>query len=478
MSSKKFWLAGLAVSAALVMGSNALAAPTIDGSATVGDGYGAALSIQNTQTQFGDNNGGDLIATANGGSEINQVFGTVANGRLYVTITGNLETNFNKLEVYIDSVSGGVNEIIGSSLPAAVDAFCCGGFGTTDGALQRQDGLIFDADFNADRYLTFSNGGENVGGRGFWAISAHYADLTQGTSGQVVRAGYQMAPLGMPNVLRGPLGPDFDSSFSVNGRDFLTWQRNAGLLTGATKAQGDADGNGTVDGLDLAQWQDRYATDRNLTDFPFNPYIGGPSTTQLMGPALPGLAQGQLIDKNYALGAGGCTAESTDGGAGCVAPELELALPVDSDDPTNTKNHRDFDNTIGLEMAFNNSNVAGVEGGGGAVVTGDPQNVITGLEFSIPLSALGNPTGDIKLLAYVNGTGHDYSSNQYSGTGILAGNFGSLFPDLEFEADGEQFVTIPNGAPALVALTTVPEPSSLVLLSVTAAACGLLRRRA
>lgn len=477
MSSKKFLLACLAASAALVMGGNALAAPTIDGSAAGGDGYGAALSIQNTQTQFGDNNGGDLVATSNGGSEINQVFGTVANGRLYVTITGNLETNFNKLEVYIDSVSGGVNEIIGSSLPAAVDAFCCGGFGTTDGALQRQDGLIFDADFNADRYLTFSNGGENVGGRGFWAISAHYADLTQGTAGEVVRAGYQMAPLGMPNVLRGPLGPDFDSNFSVNGRDFLTWQRNAGLLTGATKAQGDADGNGTVDGLDLAQWQDRYNTDRNLTDFPFNPYIGGPSTTQLMGPALPGLAQGQLIDKNYALGAGGCTADSTDGGAGCVAPELELALPVDSNDPTNTKNHRDFNNTIGLEMAFNNSNVAGVEGGGGAVVTGDPQNVITGLEFSIPLSALGNPTGDIKLLAYVNGTGHDYSSNQYSGTGILAGNFGSLFPDLEFEAADDQFVTIPNGGP-LTGLTTVPEPSSLVLLSVTAAACGLLRRRA
>ena len=58
-----------------------------------------------------------------------------------------------------------------------------------------------------------------------------------------------------------------------------------------------------VDGADLAQWQDRYATDRNLTDFPFNPYDGGPSTTSLIGPALPGLAQGQLIDKNYALGA-------------------------------------------------------------------------------------------------------------------------------------------------------------------------------
>ena len=163
-----------------------------------------------------------------------------------------------------------------------------------------------------------------------------------------------------------------------------------------------------------------------------------------------------------------------DGGAGCVAPELEFALPVDSNDPTNALNHRDFDNSIGLEMAFNNSNIAGVEGGSGAVVTGDPQNVITGLEFSIPLSALGNPAGDIKLLAFINGSGHDYVANQFSGTGVLTGNYGGLPPDLEFEAAGDQFVTIPNGSPAL---TTVPEPTSLALLSLSAAACGLLGRR-
>jgi hypothetical protein len=471
MSCNRLWLASVAASAALLLAATASAVPVMDGSASGSDGYGTALSVQNTQTQFGDNNGGDLVATANGGSEIDQVFGVVANGRLYVTITGNLEKNFNKLEVFIDSVSGGVNEVIGSQLPAAVDAFCCGGLGTTDGALQRQDGLIFDANFNADRFLTFSHGGENVGGRGFWAISAHYADLTQGTSGSVVRAGMQLAPLGMPNVLRGPLGPDFNSDFDVDGQDFLTWQRGFG--TGTTKPEGDADGSGTVDGLDLAQWQDRYGTDRNLTDFPFNPFIGGPSTTSLIGPALPGLSPGQLIDQNYAMGAGGCSADGSDGGAGCVAPELEFVLPVDSDDPTNTKNHRDFNNTIGLEMAFNNSNVAGVEGGSGAIVTGDPQNVITGLEFSIPLSALGNPTGDIKLLAYVNGTGHDFSSNQYSGTGILQGNFGSLFPDLEAEAAGEQFVTIPNGA---LDLTAVPEPSTFVMIGLAAAGCLCGRR--
>ena len=141
MKATQFLTACVMILAVAAASDKLSAVPTIDGSASPGDGYGAALSIQNTQTQFGDNSSPDLIATASGGSEINQVFGVVANGRLYVTITGNLETNFNKLEVYVDSKAGGVNEIVGSSLPAAVDAFCCGGFGTTDGALQRQDGL-------------------------------------------------------------------------------------------------------------------------------------------------------------------------------------------------------------------------------------------------------------------------------------------------------------------------------------------------
>ena len=183
---------------AVVTLSTAQAVPVMDGSASPSDGYGPALSVQNTQTQFGDNSSPDLIATASGGSEINQVFGVVANGRLYVTITGNLETNFNKMEVFIDSATGGVNEIVGSALPAGVDAYCCGGPGTTDGALQRQDFLKFDAGFDADYYLTFSNGGENVSGRGFWGISAHYADLTQGTAGAVGAAGFQMAPRDCP----------------------------------------------------------------------------------------------------------------------------------------------------------------------------------------------------------------------------------------------------------------------------------------
>ena len=194
--------------------------------------YGTALSVQNTNTQFGDANTGDPV---NGGfgSEIDQVFGKVANGRLYVMIAGNLEKNFNKMEVFVDSKAGGVNTIDGASLPTGVDAFCCGGFGTTSGALQRMNGLTFDAGFNADYLVTFSNGFESVGPftdpptnqrreTQFWAVSAHYADMTQGAAGAVVAAGVQYAYDGLPRVLRFP--GDYNDSGSVDAADYTKWR--------------------------------------------------------------------------------------------------------------------------------------------------------------------------------------------------------------------------------------------------------------
>jgi hypothetical protein len=441
----------------------ALAQPVLDGFA---DGlYGTALSIQNTNTQFGDNSSPDLIATANGGSEINQVFGIISGNTLYVTITGNLETNFNKLEVFFDTNGSttGVNSIVGSALPGNVDGFCCGNT-EADGALQRQDGLTFDAGFFADYYVTITHGRENItpeGGSeiGFYAASAHYADLTNGASGTKASLGMQLGPQGLPNVLRGPLGPDFNSNFQVGGEDLLTWQRNLGafdgVITFALKSQGDANGDQVVTGADFAAWADRFGDERTFADFPFVPFADGPSSADLVGPALPGLSQGDLIDKNY--------------------PGLNLATEL----AFASAAIRNMENTIGFKMAIDNSNIAGVSGADpyDLETEGDPENVLTGVEFAIPLAALGNPTGAVRMTAYINGGGHDFSSNQYSGVGVLTGNFGSLYPDLETEAAGEQFVTIPVASGASLSAAGVPEPGSVALLTIALTAITAAGRR-
>jgi len=51
---------------------------------------------------------------------------------------------------------------------------------------------------------------------------------------------------------------DFDRDGNVDGRDFLTWQRNFGA-TPALHSQGDANFDGVVTGDDLAIWQTAYA---------------------------------------------------------------------------------------------------------------------------------------------------------------------------------------------------------------------------
>jgi hypothetical protein len=137
----------------------ALAQPVMNGT-IAGDPYGPAVSVQAVETGFGDNY-----------SELEAAYCVMYENRLYLAITGNLEANFNVLEIFIDSKAGGENHL--SGLP---------GIENTD----RMSGLRFDTGFEADYHVFVRRG--DLGGRRFdvyflelgTASSASYPDVFGG----------------------------------------------------------------------------------------------------------------------------------------------------------------------------------------------------------------------------------------------------------------------------------------------------------
>lgn len=135
--------------AAMFLAPLANGAISIDGVKDVD--YGTALAVQTVETQFGDNF-----------SEWNAAYGRIEAGRLYLLLTGNLEANFNKLEIFIDSKAGGQN------------VFTSAG---NDNAMA-MNGLVFDAGFTADYHLILRRG-NNLGNDTF---DVDFADLGAVTS--------------------------------------------------------------------------------------------------------------------------------------------------------------------------------------------------------------------------------------------------------------------------------------------------------
>ena len=114
--------------------------------------YGNAVGIQDTMTNFGDASVG--ITDFCDGSEIDAVFGFIDEERLNLLVAGNLQSNYNHLEVFIDFVDGGQNQIRGDN--PGVNYNALGRMGD-DG---KGNGLRFDAGFEADLYFEFDCGGE------------------------------------------------------------------------------------------------------------------------------------------------------------------------------------------------------------------------------------------------------------------------------------------------------------------------------
>ncbi len=295
------------------------------------DDYSLA-AVQTTQTGFGN-----AVAPDYFGSELDALYTAVEGSRIFVLLTGNLEGNFNKLEVLFDSVSGGENSL--SSIPQ-YDFLAGGGPNWQSqllgGLISGGPGWTFDPGFNADYHLICRRGFDGKAGN---VLDVDFVDRMGG--------GAAMVP---GNSNRAPF--DFDSQ------------------TGAGTIQvGDLGNNSSGDAIS-------------------NPISFG-------------------MDNSNELGVGG-----------------DQSMPADQ--------------------------------AAAAAVT-------TGFEFSIDVSDLGlNPemAGVIKIVAAVNGSSHDYLSNQVLPglpaltTNLGGDNTGAFIGDLGFVSfaslAGEQFFCIEYGGGILV----------------------------
>ncbi|MFH0981734.1 MAG: hypothetical protein V2A79_09365 [Planctomycetota bacterium] len=276
---------------------------------SAGAELGAALSVQNTQTQFGNSTLG-LVDFANG-SELDAAYGTIMDGALYLVLAGNLESNFNKLEIFIDSVAGqGQNRLRGDNPDVDYNGLNRMG---DDGS---GNGLTFDSGFEPDFYLTFTGGGSP------YALYGSYAELLTAGGG----AGYYLGAGGAATE---------------------------GALSGGT-----------------------------------NPYF--------------------------------------------------------------------------IRATIDNRNTGGVTSGTGA---GSGAGVTTGLELAIPLAALGNPAGSVRICAFVNGTGHDYVSNQILGPLGGGANLGEPRNVNFGSRPGDQFFTVSPAANGPIQLTNNAYGDSLMSMA-------------
>jgi hypothetical protein len=139
---------------ALVLGSSAFAQVVVDGTAEAS--YGDALSTQVCGTGFGNATDG-LTGTCNG-SELDAAYAVLdtTGGYLYLTFAGNLQSNFNKFELFIDCVAGGQNEVRSDNPDVDFNGLSRMGADTVNGF----PGLKFDAGFESDFYFTCTGGND------------------------------------------------------------------------------------------------------------------------------------------------------------------------------------------------------------------------------------------------------------------------------------------------------------------------------
>ena len=145
---RKILVSAIATGLMMVCGTIATA-QTIDGIRDAS--YGSAVSVQTIETGFGDNS-----------SEWNAAYACMHNDTLSLMFTGNLEANFNKLEIFIDSSSAVTTNVFTSA--------------GNDGA-GIMDGMTFDTGFTPDYHIIARRGNA-----GFDKFDLDFAQLGAGSA--------------------------------------------------------------------------------------------------------------------------------------------------------------------------------------------------------------------------------------------------------------------------------------------------------
>jgi len=137
--------------------------------------YGEPVVVQTNDTLFGDSNLG-LHDFANG-SELDAGYVLIANGKLHLFLAGNLESNFNKLELFFDSLPGvGQNRLLDNNPDVDFN-----GLNRMGGPVSGNLGLTFDEGVAPDFWIGITGG--DIGG-GNYRLFANYAELLTFGGGQ------------------------------------------------------------------------------------------------------------------------------------------------------------------------------------------------------------------------------------------------------------------------------------------------------
>ena len=179
--SKLYFFAAAVISVAISLPAAAL---TLDGQNIPSEGL-TLLTTQDSPTGYGNATGG--AQNSAGGSELDQMFADIVNGKLELGITGNLEGNYNKMWIFFDAVDGGENILAGDNQS--------GGFNQISGLT----GLTFPTG------VTMDHGLELEVGDGFYGV--RFFDLITNTAVDVATGGgYADFPL---SDVTGAKGVDF-----------------------------------------------------------------------------------------------------------------------------------------------------------------------------------------------------------------------------------------------------------------------------